>query len=351
MSYQSSTLTLFQPKAMRRSVAAAHRSFMAALGAIGFLGVIAAAHANPDADNYPNRPITFVVPSPAGGTTDVVARILARKLSDKLGQSVVIENRAGANGYIGTTAVLRAPKDGYMFTVMSGSLHSFTPAMVNKMPFDPIDDFALVSRLIEYPFALVTAKTSPFNSLADLIAAGKDPKEKLSYGSYGVGSSPHLATELFKLKTGVQAIHVPYKGGGQASSDLIGGQISFMFASLPAASGQIKAGQVKGLALTSAQRDESLPDIPTVAETLPGFEVTSWLGLAAAKGTPAYATDKIRAAILDVAKDPDYVKQMAALNATVKVDQSADSFHKYMVGELDRWNAVVKEAKIPKQEQ
>ncbi len=340
MSHPTFAPTLSQP-----------RAFVAALGLIGCLGAAAPAHANPEADSYPSRSIVFVVPSPAGGTTDVVARILARKLGDKLGQPVVVENRAGANGYIGTTAVLRSPKDGYMFTVMSGSLHSFTPAMVNKMPFHPIDDFSLVSRLVEYPFAVVTAKSLPFNSLADLIAAGKDPGQKLSYGSYGVGSSPHLTTELFKLKTGVQAIHVPYKGGGQAASDLIGGQISFMFASLPAASGQIKGGQVKGLALTSAQRHPSFPNIPTVAESLPGFDVTSWLGLAAPKGTPAYATDKIRAAILEIAKDPDYVKQMGELNATVKVDPSAESFHQYMVGEIDKWNEVVKAANIPKQEQ
>ena len=326
-----------------------------AFSALLCLGVLVAAgtsaNARGSAETYPDHPITFVVPSPAGGTTDVVARVLARKLTEKLHQSVVVENRPGANGYIGTMDVLRSPKDGYMFTVMSGSLHSFTPAMMKSMPFDPINDFALVSRIVEYPFALVTAKTSPFNSLADLIAAGKKPDSKLSFGSYGVGSSPHMTTELFMLKTGVHAVHVPYKGGGQASSDLMGGQISFMFTSLPAVSGQIKSGQIKALAMTSAKRDESFPNVPAVAETLPGFEVTSWLGLGAPKGTPTYVTDKIRTALLEVSKDPDYIKQMEALNATVKTDPSAASFHAYLVGELNKWNGVVAEAHIPKQVQ
>ncbi|WP_158515171.1 Bug family tripartite tricarboxylate transporter substrate binding protein [Bordetella sp. H567] len=304
-----------------------------------------------DASGYPSRPITFVVPSPAGGTSDVIARLAARKLSDKLGQSIIVENRAGANGYIGTMAVLRAPKDGYMYAVMSGSLHSFTPAMVNKMPFDPIDDFALVSRLAEYPYILVTSKNSPYNTLADLIKAGKDGKTELSYGSYGLGSSPHLITELLKLKTGMAATHIPYKGGGQSSGDLIGGQISFMFSSLPAATAQVKGGQAKALAITSAQRNPSFPNVPTVAETLPGFETTSWLGLGAAKGTPAYATDKIRNALIAISKDPEYITAMRGMSAEVKVDASAAEFHQYMASELAKWNEVVKEAKIPKQEE
>lgn len=337
----------------------ARRPFLG-LGAIGAaaLSLICAiastpttARAQSEADKYPSRPITFVVPSPAGGTTDVVARIVARELSEKLHQPVIVENRAGANGYIGTMAVLRSPSDGYTFTVMSGSLHSFTPAMMKTMPFDPVEDFALVSRLISFPFVLVTSQSSPYNSVADVIDAGKRPKAELSYGSYGVGSSPHLITELFKLKTGVDAVHIPYKGGGQSSSDLIGGQISFMFASLPAASAQIKGKQVKALAITSADRNPAFPTIPTVAETLPGFEVTSWLGLAAPKGTPTYATDKVRAALLTIAKQPTFVEQMESLNATVKVDETEDSFHEYMVAEIARWNEVVKAANIPKQDQ
>jgi tripartite-type tricarboxylate transporter receptor subunit TctC len=304
-----------------------------------------------DASTYPSHPITFVVPSPAGGTSDVIARLVARKLSEKLGQSIIVENRSGANGYIGTSAVLRAPKDGYMYAVMSGSLHSFTPAMVNKMPFDPIEDFALVSRLAEYPYILVTSKNSPYNNLSDLIKAGKDGKTELSYGSYGTGSSPHLITELLKLKTGMAATHIPYKGGGQSSADLIGGQISFMFSSLPAATAQVQSGQAKALAITSAQRNPAFPNVPTVAETLPGFETISWLGLGTAKGTPAYATDKIRNALIEISKDPEYIKAMRGMSAEVKVDASAADFHQYMVSELAKWNDVVKEAKIPKQEE
>jgi tripartite-type tricarboxylate transporter receptor subunit TctC len=327
------------------------RRLAAALLASAGLCAAAPASAGEDASSYPSRAITFVVPSPAGGTSDVIARLAARKLSEKLGTSIIVENRSGANGYIGTTQVLRAPKDGYTYIVMSGSLHSFTPAMVNKMPFDPVDDFSLVSRLAEYPYILVTSKNSPYNTLADLIKAGKDGKTELSYGSYGVGSSPHLITELLKLKTGMAATHVPYKGGGQAAGDLIGGQISFMFSSLPAATGQVKGGQAKALAITSAQRNPAFPDVPTVAETLPGFETISWLGLGAAKGVPAYATDKMRNALVAISKNPEYVKQMRAISAEVKVDASAATFHQYMVDEIARWNQVVKDARIPKQEE
>jgi tripartite-type tricarboxylate transporter receptor subunit TctC len=323
------------------------------LSAMGLAAAIGShgARAADTAATYPSRPITFVVPSPAGGTTDVVARIVGRKLGMLLGQPIIVENRAGANGYIGTMAVLRAPKDGYMFAVMSGSLHSFTPSMVEKMPFDAIEDFSLVSRLISYPYILVTPKDSPYNSVQDLITAGKQPDSKLAYGSYGVGSSPHLITELLKLKTGMQATHIPYKGGGQSAGDLIGGQISFMFSSIPAASAQIQGGQIKALGITSAKRDPAFPSVPTIAETLPGFETTSWLGLGAAKGVPAYATDKLRNALLEASRDPAFVKQIQGLSANLQIDSSADEFHTFLLAEKARWDEVVKDAHIPKQEE
>jgi tripartite-type tricarboxylate transporter receptor subunit TctC len=302
-------------------------------------------------DAYPSRPVTLVVPSPAGGTTDVAARIFARKLQEILGQPFLVDNRAGANGYIGTQSVLRAPKDGYQLIVMSGSLHTFTPAMVEKMPFDPIEDFALVSRLISYPFVLVTSSKLPYQTLADLVKAGKEPGSKLSYGSYGVGSSPHLITEWFKLQTGLDAVHIPYKGGGQAASDSISGQISMMFASLPAATAQIKAGPVRGLAMTSARRHRSFPNIPAVAETLPGFEVSSWLGLAAARGTPSAITDKLRKALETAAKDPAVVSQLETIGAEPEIDATQKQFHDFLVAEKKKWDAVVRDAKIPKEKE
>lgn len=314
-------------------------------------GIVAATASAADLDNYPQRRVTMVVPSPAGGTTDVVARIVGKKLGEILGQPFIIRNRSGANGYIGTSEMLQAPKDGYTLIVMSGSLHSYTPSMVKSMPFDPIEDFALVSRLISYPFILVVGPKSPYNSLHDVIAAGKDGKTVLSYGSYGVGSSPHLITELLKLKTGIEMIHVPYAGGGQSSGNLIGGQISMMFSSLPAASIQVKSGLVKGLAITSATRHLSFPEVPTTAETIPGFEATSWLGLAAAKGTPDHVGETLRKALNEAVKDPAFVKQLKDLGADVRIDQSSKIFHDFLVAEKVKWDQVVKEANIPKQEQ
>jgi tripartite-type tricarboxylate transporter receptor subunit TctC len=302
-------------------------------------------------DAYPARPVTLVVPSPAGGTTDVTARIFAKKLQEILGQPFLVDNRAGANGYIGTQSVLRGPKDGYQLIVMSGSLHSFTPAMVEKMPFDPIEDFALVSKLISYPFVLVTSARLPFQNVADIVKAGKEPNSKLSYGSYGVGSSPHLITEWFKLRTGVDAVHVPYKGGGQAASDSIGGQISMMFASLPAATAQIKAGQVRALAITSARRHDAFPNVPAAAESLPGFEATSWLGLAAPKGTPAAVTEKLRKALEAAVKDPAVVAQLEAIGGEPNIDASSRVFHEFLLAEKKKWDMVVRDAKIPKEKE
>lgn len=300
---------------------------------------------------FPSRPVTLVVPSPAGGTTDVVARIFAKKLQELLGQPFLVDNRAGANGYIGTQSVLRGAKDGYQLVVMSGSLHSFTPAMVEKMPFDPIEDFALVSRLISYPFVLVTSAKLPYQGIADLVKAGKEPGSKLSYGSYGVGSSPHLITEWFKLRTGMDAVHIPYKGGGQAASDSISGQISMMFASLPAASAQIRAGQVRALAMTSARRHRAFPNVPTVAETLPGFEASSWLGLGAPRGTPAAVTEKLRVALEAAAKDPAVVSQLDAIGADPQIDGSQKEFQEFLLAEKRKWDMVVRDAKIPKEKE
>ncbi len=302
-------------------------------------------------DNYPTKPVTLVVPSPAGGTTDVVARIFAKKLQEIMGQPFLVDNRAGANGYIGTQSVLRSPKEGYQLVVMSGSLHSFTPAMVEKMPFDPIDDFALVSRLTSYPFVLVTSSRLPFQSLADIVKAGKEPGGKLSYGSYGVGSSPHLITEWYKLRTGIDALHVPYKGGGQAATDSISGQISMMFASLPAAAGQIKAGQVKALGMTSARRHKAFPNVPAMSESVPNFEATSWLGLAAPRGTPAAVTDKLRKALETAAKDPAIVAQLESIGAEPHIDGTEKEFRDYLLAEKKKWDAVVRDAKIPREKE
>lgn len=302
-------------------------------------------------DAYPSRAVTLVVPSPAGGTTDVVARIFAKKLQEILGQPFLVDNRAGANGYIGTQSVLRSPKDGHQLIVMSGSLHSFTPAMVEKMPFDPIDDFALVSRLTSYPFALVTSSRLPFQSLGDIVKAGKEPAAKLSYGSYGIGSSPHLITEWFKLRTGIDALHVPYKGGGQAATDSISGQISIMFASLPAAAAQIKAGQVRALGMTSARRHKAFSNVPAIAETLPGFEAMSWLGLAAPRGTPVAVTERLRVALETAVKDPAVVSQLEAMGADPYIDGSAKDFHDFLLGEKKKWDGVVRDAKIPREKE
>ena len=300
---------------------------------------------------YPTRPITLVVPSPAGGTTDLVARILAKRMGELVGQPVIVENRAGANGYIGTQVVLRGPKDGYLVDVMSGSLHSFTPAMVDTMPFDPIDDFALVSRIVSVPYVLVSSSTLPYRTVAELIKSGRDPNSKFAYGSFGVGSSPQLITEWFKLETGVQALHVPYKGGGQAAADIMSGQVTFMFNSLPASVGQIKGNQVRALGVTTATALPLFPDVPPIGDTVKGFEVGGWLGLGVPKGTPTAITDKLRQALQTAVQDPTVAAQLRELGAEPLTDATAGDFRDFLVAEKKKWDTVVRDAHIPKEKE
>ncbi len=301
-----------------------------------------------DASGYPNRPVRLIVPWPVGGATDVMARIVAEKLSVKLGQPLVVENKPGATGYIGTQQVIQAPPDGYTLLAMAASLHSFTPSVARTMPFDPVAGITPVSVFVTFPSVLAVPINSPYQSVGDLVNAARAAPGKLTFGSSGTGSAAHLIPELLATSTGVQFLHVPYKGAAPALTDLMGGQITFVIDSIPSPLPQVRNGRLKALAVTGAQRSAALPDVPTIAETMPGFEAIIWLGIGGPPGLPQAIADKLCAAIAEIARDPAYIAQVQALGANAAASESPQAFKAFMTVQRALWERVVADAKIPK---
>jgi len=298
------------------------------------------------ADNYPNRSITMVVAFPAAGTTDILARLIGQKLTDKFKQTVVVENRPGAGGNIGTAFVAKAPPDGY--TIMMGTIgtQSINPSLYKKMPYDAAKDFVPITRAAMVPNLLVVNKDAPFNTLPEMMAYGKANPGKLTYGSSGNGTTLHLSGELFNLMSGSKITHIPYKGSTPAVADLMGGQISMIFDNMPSVIQQVKSGRLKALAVTSAQRNAQLPEIPTIQELgVPGYEVWSWFGLLAPAATPKPIVDKLNATIVDILKQPDVQAKIIELGA-VPVPETSAEFGAFIEAETLKWAKVIKEANI-----
>ena len=298
------------------------------------------------ADNYPNRSITMVVAFPAAGTTDILARLIGQKLTDKFKQTVVVENRPGAGGNIGTAFVAKAAPDGY--TIMMGTIgtQSINPSLYKKMPYDAAKDFVPITRAAMVPNLLVVNKDAPYNTLAEMMAYGKANPGKLTYGSSGNGTTLHLSGELFNLMSGSKITHIPYKGSTPAVADLMGGQISMIFDNMPSVIQQVKSGRLKALAVTSAQRNPQLPDIPTIQEVgVTGYEVWSWFGLLAPAATPKPIVDKLNASIVEVIKQPDVQAKIIELGA-VPVPETSAEFGAFIEAETLKWAKVIKEANI-----
>lgn len=310
------------------------------------LGLFTNAAQSQGADQYPSKPITIMVPFSAGGTTDILARLLGQRLSQKWGQPVVIENRAGAGGNIGTAVVARAPADGYMLVMGTIGTHTINSSLYKSMPYDPIKDFAPITRVAMVPNALVVNKDAPFDSVAKLVAYAKANPGKLNFGSSGHGTTLHLSGELFKLMAGVQMQHVPYKGSAPAIADLLGGQITMIFDNMPSALPHVKSGRLKALAVTSATRVKSMPDIPTVAEAgIPGFEVTSWFGLWAPANTPPDIVRKLNREVVDILNSND-VKEKIKEQGAEPNPETPEQFAEFIQTETKKWARVVKEAGI-----
>jgi len=287
------------------------------------------------AQAYPGRPVRIIVPFAPAGSTDVVARLIGQWLSERLGQQFVIENRPGGGGNIGTDAVVRASPDGYTL-LMVGGWNAINATLYDKLSFNFIRDIAPVAGINREPYVIAVHPSVPAKTVPELIAYAKANPGKISLASAGSGTPSHVSGELFKMMAGVDMIHVPYRGGGPAYNDLLGGQVQIMFATTVATIGHVNAGRLRALAVTTATRSEALPDIPTVGEFVPGYETSLWLGLGAPKGTPAAIVDKLNKAINAGLADPKIKARLADLGGTVLAGSPAD-FAELIAEETEKW--------------
>lgn len=293
---------------------------------------------------FPSKPINIIVPFSAGGTTDILARIVGQYLGEELGQPVIIDNRPGAGGNIGGMAASRAAADGYTLFMGTVGTHAINAALYSKMPFDPIKDFAPLTRVATVPNLLVANPAQPFKNVKELIAYAKANPGRVNFGSSGSGSSVHLSGELFKSMAKVDMVHVPYKGSAPAMTDLLGNQISVMFDNMPSAIQHVRSGKLRPLAVTTAKRSRELPDVPTIAEAgVPGYEATSWFGMWAPAKTPADVQQKIYTALVKVLKNPAVIKKIEDQGGDVVIDTQAQ-FDAYIKTEAAKWGKVVKES-------
>jgi len=292
---------------------------------------------------YPAKPVRLVVPFPPGGTTDIIARATAQKLSEAWGQQVIVDNRPGAAGNIGSELVARSAPDGYTLLMGTVGTHSINPSLYTKMPYDHVKDFAPVILVAGVPNVLVVNPEVPIKSVPELIAYAKANPGKLNFASSGSGTSIHLSGELFKAMTGVQMTHVPYKGSAPALTDLVGGQVQLMFDNLPSSLAFIKAGKLRALAVTSASRAAALPDVPTVAEYVPGFEASSWFGILAPAGTSPEIIAKINGEVAKWLATPEAKEKLSAQGANA-AGGSPQDFAKHIQAETAKWAKVVKES-------
>lgn len=304
------------------------------------LGVALATGSTVFAQAYPSKPIRLVVPWPAGGGADSVGRALAEALRVQLGQSVVVDNIAGAGGNIGTQQFIRQPADGYTLLLATSSTNSANPYLYKKTGFDPVKDFTPVASLAVIPSVMIVAANAPYKAPGDVVQAAKATPGKLAYGSGGVGNSAHLAGELFKSIAGIDVIHVPYKGSALALTDVMGGQVDYMLDT--GAYGQLKGGKVRAIAVASAKRHPLLPSVPTFEELgIKGMQMNAWYGLAAPAGTPAPVVDRLNAAVQAAFQTGDLTKRLTDVGAEVRPGSPA-SFATFWKSELERYAGLVK---------
>lgn len=319
-------------------------SFVKSIIAAGLLaGVVSVGPAQAE---FPERAVTLVVPFAAGGSTDVVARVIAERMSADLGQQVVVQNVGGAGGSLGAGNVARAEPDGYTILMGTVATHALNPLILKNKPYDAETDFAPVSLLVVVPNVLVVNPQLPVKDVKELLALLKAEPEKYSYASSGNGTPLHLSGELFNAMAGVKMQHVPYKGSGPALTDVIGNQVPIMFDNLPSSSGHIKAGTLRALAVTTAVRAPSFPDVPTMAEAgIPGYETYTWNALFAPKDTPKEVVDRLNASAKVAMADPAVVERMKEFSATV-VASSPEELAAHVKAEMAKWTPVVRDANV-----
>jgi tripartite-type tricarboxylate transporter receptor subunit TctC len=307
--------------------------------------VLALVVGSAQAQQYPARPVRIVVPSAPGGGTDITARILAPKLSEQLGQQFVVENRAGAGTMIGGEVVARAAPDGYTL-LMGISTLAINPATYKKVPYDALRDFAPISHVVSLPNVLVTHPSLPVKTVKELIAFSRARPGELYYASAGVGTSPHLSTELFLLMGGIKMVHVPYKGSGPGIVDIVAGHVSVMTPSILSGLPHIKSGRLRGLGVTSAKRAGGVPDIPTIAEAgLPGYEAVQWFGLLAPAATPREIVSRLHTETVRALQSAE-VKNRLSADGADPVGSTPEEFAAFLRSETAKWAKVVKQAGI-----
>ncbi|MDB5865518.1 MAG: bug [Betaproteobacteria bacterium] len=310
------------------------------LGGVAAAVFIVATGAARGADNYPNKPGRLILPFGAGGSTDVVGRIFAQRFSEAWGQTLVIDNRAGAAGIIGTEMAARAPTDGHtIFTY--GINQAITAGLRDRLPYDHLRDFALISLYAAMPNILTVTPALPAANVGEFVKLAKANPGKFKYASSGIGASPHLTMEYFRSVTGIDMIHVPYKNSAQGYVDVIAGQVQAMFFNLPGPLPHVKAGRLRALAVSSTKRAEQVPDVPTVIESgIPDFEVTVWQGYAVPKGTPQPYVAKIHAAMMKALESPD-LKQRFYDNGVAAAPTTPEAFRKFVQAETTKWKKVI----------
>ncbi|MDR3382699.1 Bug family tripartite tricarboxylate transporter substrate binding protein [Cupriavidus basilensis] len=318
-------------------------------GVATMLGVATlAATGGAAAADYPDKPVRLIVPAAAGGTTDIASRLVGKRLSELLGQPVVVENRAGAAGIVGVQALRQAAPDGY--TLMMGNIgpNAINYGLYKQLPYRA-EDFAPITMVVSVPNVLVVNAKVPARNVAELVALAKSQPGKLSFASSGTGQSVHLSGELFKKRTGIDIIHVPYKGAAPAVADLVAGQVTMMVDNLPSSLPHIQAGKLRALAVTSATRVAELPDVPTMKEAgLDDFQVTAWFGLVAPAGTPAAVVSRLQKTVAGILAEPEVKTRLADLGGVPGGD-TPEHFARFIDAERVRWAKVVKDTGIPQQ--
>ena len=311
------------------------RTLLAAV-ALTVLGGVA------QAQSFPNKPIRLICPFPPAGAVDIASRAIAAELSKNLGQPVTVENRPGAGGNIGGTEAARAAPDGYTIFMTTSGIQGINPALYAKMPFDPNKDLAPVAALVSLNNVLVLHPSVKANSVAEVIALAKNPSQQVNYASSGSGTSIHMSGEMFKFLTGVNMLHIPYKGSAPAVNDLLGGQVMMMFDNIPSALPHIKAGKLRALATTGARRDPTLPDLPTVAEAgVANYDSGVWFGLSVPAGTPPEIIAKLSSEAIKGTKSPDYIKRMTDLGYNI-MGYGPAQMAEMNRAEVARWGPIVK---------
>ena len=309
---------------------------------LAFVALLLVAALPSIAQTFPAKPLRLVVPFPPGGPLDVVGRLIAQQLGERWGRNVVVENKPGAGGNIGADFVAKSTPDGYTVVMGALSTHAVNPSLYSKMPYDAQKDFAPITRVAITPNVLVVNPALPVNSVKELIAYAKAHPGKLSFGSGSTGSAGHLAGELFKVDAGIDMVHIPYKGAAPATQALLAGDTQLMFDNLANAMAQVKAGKLRALAVTTAERSKLAPDLPTMAEAgVPGFDISTWFGLFAPAGTPAAIIGRWNADVVRILESPEMRERLAAQGAEAAPD-SPDDFARFVSGELQKYARIVK---------